>query len=335
MLIAVDAMGGDHAPEQIVAGALLAARQTQVEVAVVGIPERIEPLLGSNPPDNLRLVPAESVVGMEEAPSYAIRHRKDSSLARAVDLVASGEADGVVSAGNSGAFMAMALLWLGRVAGVDRPAIATPVPTPIGDRILLDAGANMDCTPENLVQFGILGSVYCSCALGLQSPRVGLLNIGTELSKGDELTRAARELLEKAPINFIGYIEGNDIFSGKVDVVVCDGFVGNAILKAGEGLSHLLLGELKQAFRKSFLAKVGLVFMYPALRRMGRRFDYSSYGGALLLGVKGVCVVCHGRSSAKAIANAVAVAEGAARGRLIEGMTLACEKAEASHFERT
>jgi len=255
-------------------------------------------------------------------------------MAVAVRMVKEGRADGVVSAGNSGAFMAMALTTLGRIPGVDRPAIAIPVPTPAGDRLVLDAGANVDCTPGHLLQFGVLGSVYCECGMGIESPRVGLLSIGSEETKGNELTRAARLLLMEAPLNFIGCVEGTDIFSGGADVIVCDGFVGNVLLKAGEGIAHLLMSELRQTFRNSVLAKIGLLFMYPALRRMKQRFDYSSYGGALLLGVKGISVVCHGRSDGRAIANAVKVAERAVRGRVTQAMEEACERLGTAAFQR-
>lgn len=334
MVIALDAMGGDSAPEEIVRGGLKAAREGKARVALVGLPEAIEPLLSGEERELVDLVPAGSVVGMEEAPSQALRARKDSSMAVAVRMVREGRADGVVSAGNSGAFMAMALTTLGRIPGVDRPAIAIPVPTPAGDRLVLDAGANMDCTPANLLQFAMLGSVYCECGMGIQNPRVGLLSIGSEETKGDDLTRAARSLLMNAPLNFIGCVEGNDVFGGGVDVIVCDGFVGNVLLKAGEGLANLLMSELRQTFRNSLLAKIGLVFMYPALRRMRQRFDYSSYGGALLLGVKGITVVCHGRSDARAIANAVKVAETSVQRRVTQAMEEACERLGTAAFQQ-
>ncbi|MGD9518057.1 MAG: phosphate acyltransferase PlsX [Armatimonadota bacterium] len=334
MVIAIDAMGGDSAPEEIVKGVVQAAQETDGRLALVGNAARLEALLTPEEQALVNIVSAESVVGMDEPPARALRGKRDSSLAVAVDMVRRGDAHAVVSAGNSGAFMAMALTSLGRVSGVDRPAIAIPVPTPAGERILLDAGANVDCHPEHLLQFAILGSVYCERALAVESPRIGLLSIGTEQSKGNELTRAANALLREAPVNYVGYVEGNDIFTGRADVIVCDGFVGNVLLKTGEGLSQAILGGLRQMVRGSFLAKVGLLLMYPALRHMKQRYDYASYGGALLLGIKGICVVCHGRSDARAIRNAVKVAERAVQGRIVEAMANACEGLESSAFQQ-
>lgn len=326
MLIAVDAMGGDHAPRETVRGALLAAQRSKAGIALVGLPDALDPLLSREDRALVDIVPAGSVVAMDESPAKALRARPDSSLAIAVNMVAEGKAAAVVSAGNSGAFMAIALTRLGRIAGVTRPAIAIPLPTRRGERVCLDAGANVDCHPEHLAQFAILGSVYCQQALSIPQPRVGLLSIGTEQIKGNELTRQAYELLHRTPVNFVGYVEGNHIFDGEVDVIVCDGFVGNVLLKAGEGLASLILSELRDRIRRSALAKLGLLFMYPALRQMRQRFDYSHYGGALLLGVRGICVVCHGRSNAQAIANAILVAERAVRSGVVNAVAEACER---------
>lgn len=323
LLIALDAMGGDNAPAETVHGAV-AAVEAGTSVALVGNPAEIEQFLPSRKLDGLLLVPAASVVEMDESPAHALRHKQDSSMALAVRMVAQGEAAAAVSAGNSGAFMAFAMTNLDRIPGIDRPAIATTLPTPVGPRIALDVGANVDCKPEHLLQFAVLGSVYAEHVLGIPAPKVGLLNIGEEKAKGNDLTHAAYALLERAPINFIGFVEGNHIFDGRADVVVCDGFVGNVLLKASEGVAHLLMSELKSAISSSFLARIGMAFLYPALRRMRHRYDYATYGGALLLGVGGIAVVCHGRSNAKAIANAIKVAEQAARAGVIEAVAKAC-----------
>ncbi|MCX7598718.1 MAG: phosphate acyltransferase PlsX [Armatimonadetes bacterium] len=325
MPVALDAMGGDDAPVETVRGAVAAA-STGSLVALVGDPARIAALLPATKTSGLTVVPASSTVEMDESPAHALRHKRDSSMALAVRMVADGEAVAAVSAGNSGAFMAFAMTSLDRIPGIDRPAIATTLPTPVGPRIALDVGANVDCKPEHLLQFAVLGSVYAEHALGIKAPKVGLLNIGEEKAKGNDLTQASYALLEQAPLNFIGFVEGNHIFDGRVDVVVCDGFVGNVLLKASEGVAHLLMSELKAAISSSMLAKIGMVFLHPALRKMKHRYDYATYGGALLLGVGGLAVVCHGRSNARAIANAIKAAEQAAQAGVVEAVAQACAR---------
>jgi glycerol-3-phosphate acyltransferase PlsX len=330
MPIAVDAMGGDHAPTEIVKGAVLAAQTTGVEIALVGRPEAIEPLLPRGGVPGITIVPAATEVPMDESPGKAVRYMRDSSMGVAVHMVAAGDASAVVSAGNSGAIMAFAVMELRRISGIDRPAIAMPLPTPLGERMLLDAGANVDCQPENLVQFAILGSAYCEKALGVERPKVGLLSIGSESGKGNDQVRATFDLLEElhaaGGLNFIGMVEGNHILDGSTDVIVCDGFVGNVLLKTVEGVATTLMGLFKEAMHQSLLAKVGLVFLYPAFRRMRHKLDYSSYGGALLLGVRGIAVVCHGRSNAKAIANAIRVADRAAQNQVVDAIAGSCEQ---------
>jgi glycerol-3-phosphate acyltransferase PlsX len=330
MPIAVDAMGGDYAPQEVVKGAVLAAQTGEIEVALVGRAEALEPLLPKGGAPGVTIVPAATEVPMDESPGKALRHLRDSSMGVAVQMVASGEASAVVSAGNSGAIMAFAVAQLRRIAGIDRPAIAMPLPTPLGERLLLDAGANVDCQPENLVQFAILGSAYCEKALGVDNPRVGLLSIGSEPGKGNDQVRATfsllRELHDRKGLNFIGFTEGNHILDGTADVIVCDGFVGNALLKSIEGVATTVMGLLKDTVKESALAKVGLLFLYPSLRRLRHKLDYSSYGGALLLGVRGIAVVCHGRSNAKAIANAIRVADRAARNRVVDAIAGSCEQ---------
>lgn len=338
MVIAVDVMGGDFAPAAVVTGALQSATRIESDIMLVGRAEQIEMLLpgGRSRPANLRIADASQVIGMEEDPGRAARSKPNSSLAVAVNLVRDGEADAVVSAGNSGAFMFLAQVRLRSMAGLQRPAIAVPLPGPDGPRYLLDGGANVDCKPIHLVQFGLMGSIYAECALGRPQPRVGLLSIGHEPGKGDELTRGAYRLLQAAPLNFIGNIEGNRIFSEEVDVIVADGFVGNVVLKVSEGAAQMFLGSLRKQLKTGLRSRLGAWLARPALERSKVEWDYAAYGGALLLGVNGICVVCHGRSTARAIENAILVAEQAVvsqvRERLAEGLErleAAVEKIEA------
>lgn len=255
---------------------------------------------------------------MGEDPGRAARSKPESSLAVCVNLVRDGEADAAVSAGNSGAFMFLAQLRLRNVSGLQRSAIAAPFPGLGGHRILIDAGANMDCRPLHLAQFGLMGSVYAEHALGRQDPRVGLLSIGEESSKGDELTRAAHQLLKAAPVNFIGNVEGDHVFDEGVDVIVADGFAGNVVLKLAEGMAQFVFSMVRQELKRDWRSRLGGLLVRPGLRRVRALGDYEAYGGALLLGVNGICVVCHGRSSARAIENAVLVAQRAVAGGVLE-----------------
>jgi len=320
MVIAVDAMGGDHAPEAIVTGALRSAPQVQGEIALVGAGERLEALLpgGSSRPRNIRVVDAPEVIGMGEDPGKAVRAKPDSSLAVCVNLLRDGEADAAVSAGNSGAFMFLAQVRLRKLPGLQRSAIAVLLPGPDKPRILLDAGANTDCKPLHLAQFGMMGSVYCEYALGRRDPKVALLSIGEEPGKGDELTRAAHDLLRAAPLNFVGNVDGDKVLNADVDVIVCDGFVGNVVLKVAEGTGDWLMSLLRRELRAGLRARLGAFLLLPSLRRIQATTDYATYGGALLLGVRGICVVSHGRSSARAIENAILVAQRAVLGGVVE-----------------
>lgn len=326
MRIAVDAMGGDFAPEQIVAGALLAADEVNAQLSLVGQPSAVESFLGGAAALNGRVevVAASDVIAMDESPRAALRGREDSSVARAVEMVSDGTAQAVVSAGNSGAFMALATMRLGTVPGVKRPAIAITVPSPGGGyRVLLDAGANADCKPEHLRDFGLMGSVYAEHALNVSNPRVGILSIGQEKVKGNELTKAAYGLLEEADLNFVGNVEGGDIFKDGADVVVCDGFTGNVVLKTVEGVGGTIFGQIRQSVKKSVLLSLFGPLIKAALRDVARQFDYSEYGGALLLGVNGVSVVGHGCSNANAVRNAIGFACRAVEGRMVEHMSAA------------
>lgn len=302
-------MGGDHAPAEVVAGAALAARELADEVILVGREPEVRAEMdrqGISAP-NLTIHHADAVVEMHESPRLALRRKAGSSITVCVDLVRDGLADAAISAGNSGAMMAAATMRLGTLPGVQRPAIAVFLPTAVGKRIVLDAGANVDCKPEHLADFALMGSEYAEHALQVDRPRVGLLSIGTEASKGNELSLAAYSLLSELPLNFIGNVEGNQMLAGEVDVTVCDGFVGNVVLKVVEGVATELIGDMKAVVASSLLAKLGALLLRPALRGVGRKYDYAEYGGALLLGINGVCIVAHGRSDRRAIAKAISV----------------------------
>ncbi|MCL6448414.1 MAG: phosphate acyltransferase PlsX [Armatimonadetes bacterium] len=305
MKIAVDAMGGDHAPGEIVKGALEAIRQFRQEVILVGDEELIRQELAGERSESLSIVHAPEVIAMSDSPVVAVRRKKNSSLVKAVQLVREGAADAVVSAGNTGAVMAAGVLLLGPIPGIDRPAIATMIPNKKGKTLLLDAGANVDCKPAHLLQFGLMGYLYMKEIIGIEQPKVGLLSIGEEETKGNELTLSAFQLLRKAQINFIGNVEGRDIFEGTADVIVCDGFTGNIVLKASEGMVTALLAMAGEEIRRSLPAKIGMAMLMPALRSFWRKLDYAEYGGAPLLGLNGIVIICHGRSQARAIRNAI------------------------------
>jgi phosphate acyltransferase len=307
--IAVDAMGGDHAPAVIVEGALLAVQDLDAELILVGDKLAVEQeclrIGGKLPP--FPIVNASQIVPMDESPSIALRKR-DSSMKVAFDMIKRGDAQAVVSAGNSGAMMAIGMLVVGTLPEVTRPAILAIVPGPSKGTIIIDAGANVDCKPRQLLQFGIIGSVYAECGLGIVNPRVGVLSNGEEDSKGNELTRAASELLDSAPVNYIGYVEGRDFFNGRVDVIVCDGFTGNVALKTMEGVAGFAGEILKIGFGKNWLSRLGYLMSRQSLRHAYRKLDYAEYGGARLLGLDGVAIVAHGGSTALAIKNAIRVA---------------------------
>ncbi|HOV78538.1 MAG TPA: phosphate acyltransferase PlsX [Bacillota bacterium] len=309
MKIAVDAMGGDYAPREIVKGSVQAAAEYGLPVILVGDEKLIRKELNVRDLDGMiSIVHAPEVIGMREHPAVAVRRKKDSSIVRATQLVKEGEAGALVSAGSTGAAMASALLGLGRIKGIDRPAIAGVLPSEQGLTVILDAGANVDCKPHHLLQFGIMGYLYAKKIFGLDNPRVGLLSNGEEDTKGNETTLSVYPLLSKAGINFIGNVEGRDIFTGNVDVVVCDGFIGNIVLKACEGLASSLFRMMREEISRSFMAMIGTVLAEPALRGFRKRLDYAEYGGAPLLGVNGISIICHGSSTAKAVKNAVRVA---------------------------
>jgi glycerol-3-phosphate acyltransferase PlsX len=304
-------MGGDHAPAAVVEGAMEALGEFDgLELVLAGDERALRRELSPKryPAERVRIIHAPEVVGMDEPALQAIRKKKNSSIRKCFDLVKSGEGDSVVTAGHSGVAMALALLVLGTSKGVDRPAIATVMPTLKKPFVLIDAGANVDCTPRNLLQFALMADSYAKHIFNRPEPKVALLSIGEEATKGNELTREAFKLLEGSGVNFIGNIEGKDIFQGAADVVVCDGFVGNIVLKTSEGLAEVLVKMLKREIASEAMGRVGYLFIKSALRGFKRKTDYDEFGGAPLLGVNGTCIISHGRSTAKAIKNAIRVA---------------------------
>jgi phosphate acyltransferase len=318
MKIAVDAMGGDYAPEEIVLGAIDAVKTYKYDVVLVGDQDRIREVMaqyGAMESNRLTIVQASQVIEMGEHPAQAIRKKKDASIVVATRLVKQGVCDAVVAPGSTGAAVTAALLGLGRIPGIERPSIATPIPSKEGITVLLDSGANANSKPKHLVEGAIMGYHYAKYILGVSNPTVGLLNIGEEDSKGNEVAQATYPLLEKLKtISFYGNVEGRDIPEGTVDVVVCDGFVGNVILKFGEGMALFIIRLVKDTIKESgFVAKLGALAVLPVLKALKKRLDYTEYGGAPLLGVNGSFIICHGSSKAKAIKNAIRVA-----GELVE-----------------
>ncbi len=320
--IAIDAMGGDHAPSEIVAGALRAREELGVNILLVGDPQQIEAALP--PKTNLgqvEIVTAEEAIAMNEEPLNAVRRKPKASINVAMDLVKQQQADAVFSAGHSGAAMASALLRLGRLPGIDRPAIGTVFPTVIAGKpvLVLDVGANVDCRPKFLEQFGVMGSAYSQYVLGTDEPKVGLLNIGEEDSKGnDAAVRAHQMLSENSQINFIGNAEGRDVLSGRFDVIVCDGFVGNILLKFAEAVGEVILQILREELPQGLHGQIGSALLKPNLKRIKQRMDHAEHGGALLLGVAGVCLIGHGSSQAPSVFNAIRMAKEAVDNQVIQ-----------------
>jgi glycerol-3-phosphate acyltransferase PlsX len=319
--VAVDAMGGDAAPRVEVEGAVLAARTYPVKILLVGRQEILRRELAEHLTDHLpiEIVNATETIKMDEAAAKAVRAKKDSSLRVAARLVRQGRAQGMVSAGNTGAVLASAKIVMGTLSGVYRPALASVFPTlKETAAVLIDVGANVDSTPAMLTQFALMGEVYSRLICRMDRPRVGLLSIGEEEHKGNELTKGATPLLKQLPINFIGNVEGRDIYSGEADVIVCDGFIGNVALKVSEGLVETIKYIIKESITATVTRKIGYVLSRDAFDDFKKRLDYSEYGGAPLLGVKGVCIICHGRSNPNAIKNAIRVAFEFSEGRVNE-----------------
>lgn len=308
--IAVDGMGSDNSPQSEVEGAIEAARAFEVRVLLVGKEAVLAPLLKQAGGDGLAIEirNATQVVEMDERPVVALRKKRDSSIRVAAELVRAGLAGGLVSAGNTGAVLAISKTVLGVVPGVDRPALAAILPTLTGHAVLLDVGANVACKPHHLVQFAVMGTLFCRIIIGIHSPRVGLMSVGEEESKGNELTKEVHKTLKKINLNFIGNVEGRDVYNGRADVIVCDGFTGNVALKTSEGLIEAVLKLLKDELSSNLQAKLGALLSQQSFKRLKKRLDYSEYGGAPLLGLRGVTIICHGRSSSNAIKNAIRVA---------------------------
>ena len=322
MRIAVDAMGGDFAPKEIVRGAVGAAKKYDCEIVLIGDEEKIRAELHGEDLAALRIsiVHASEVIGMDEHPAEAVRTKKDSSVVVATRLVKEGSCDAVFSAGSTGAAVAAAQLILHRIRGVGRPSIATPMPTPDGVTLMLDSGANVDSKPEHLVQSAVMGSLYAQHVFGITHPRVGLLNIGEEETKGNEQAKETYPLLQAEPnIHFCGNAEGRDVPKGNFDVVICDGFVGNVVLKFAEGLAKTILGLIREEIRSAgLMAKLGALLLMPTLRRFGKRLDVREYGGAPLLGVNGCCIIGHGSSDAKSVASAIGVTVDYVNGKVLD-----------------
>ena len=319
IVIAVDAMGGDHGPSEIIRGCVSAsAIETGVEIVLLGPKELLNRELKLQKASGMvRVEEAGDTISMDEEPAWAIRNKPESSIVVGSKLVKDGKAQAFVSAGNTGAVMAGALLIMGRIKGISRPAITVKFPMRTRDVYVLDAGANADCKPENLLDFAIMANSYLKSVIKISKPSVGLLSIGEERGKGNELVKEAYGLIERADLDFYGNVEGRDIALGTTDIVVCDGYTGNIVLKLSEGLVLQVMAEFKAIASSSFLTKLaGLVFR-PGLMKMKERLDPDEYGGTLLLGVDGVCIICHGSSSAKAIGNAVLQAVNAARGGVV------------------
>src|SRR5579871_5030784 len=320
--IAVDAMGGDYAPKSEVEGAIQAVKSLNVGVILVGLEDVIRRELKRHPSASglpIEVHHASEVITMEDSAAKAVRTKKDSSIRIAARLLREGRVQGVVSAGNTGAVMATTKVVQGMIRGVDRPALASAFPTMKGKPVVVvDVGANVDSTPEMLAQFAVMGEIYSRIIFHNSSPRVGLLSIGEEEHKGNDLTRAALPLLKLLPINFIGNVEGGDIFSGSADVIVCDGFVGNVALKVSEGLVVAMTSMLRESLKATMTRKLGYVLSKAAYKDFRKRVDYAEYGGAPLLGVKGARIICHGRSNANAIKNAIRVAAEFAKTRIDE-----------------
>jgi glycerol-3-phosphate acyltransferase PlsX len=318
--IALDAMGGDHAPAEVVKGAVLAAAEFAVEIILVGQEDvvRRELAAAGGTPRNISVFDAREIVTMDDTALAPLRRKRNSSVRVCANLVAEGKANAFVSAGNTGATWTSARAVMGMIEGVSRPALATVLPSLKGHTLLLDVGANVDAKPNHLREFAVMGHFYAQMLFNIDAPRVGLLSIGEEEGKGNELTKETYRVLKETGLNFIGNAEGRDVFNGNADVVVCDGFIGNVVLKASEALGEFVSTTLRQEMMKTLPRKIGGLLAKSAFEGLKKRMDYSEYGGAPLLGVKGGCIVCHGRSNAKAIKNAIRVARNFAINRIDE-----------------
>jgi phosphate acyltransferase len=323
MFIAVDAMGGDHAPGVVVQGALQASIETGIDIVLVGDSKAIsEGLNGARNSGKIRIHHCDEAILMDESPLKALRSKRDSSIMTAFDLLKKGKVEAVVSAGNSGATLAAGILTLGKIEGVDRPAIACIVPGEKDKVILIDVGGNVDCRPVHLLQFGLMADAFASSCLGIDKPRVGLLNIGREAGKGNEQVRLTHSLLQESGVNFVGNVEGSDILSGDAQIVVCDGFIGNIVLKLSEGMAEGFSIKFKKELKRSIIGRAAGIIGRGFLKKFEKTLDYAEWGGAPILGIKGVGIVCHGKSSAIAIKNAILMAVDFVNNRVQERLSL-------------
>ena len=323
MKIIVDAMGGDNAPEAQVKGAARAAKELDVDIVLVGKTDAINEELRkyTYPEGRITVAEAPDVISNHEEPAKAVRSKKGASVVVAANMLKKGEGDAMLSCGNTGALLASGLLIVGRIKGILRPSLATTLPTAKGPKLLIDAGANTNCKPENLVQFGLMGSVYMKNIFGISSPKVGIISNGEEEEKGDELTKKTIPLMKEAPFNFIGNIEGRDVMEGTAEVMVCDGFVGNVVLKTVEGMGHVIGGMIKEMFKKNIKSKIGALLVMDGLNEFRSKMDYREYGGAPLLGCKKPVIKGHGSSDAKAVFNAIRQAKMFVSTDVINGIT--------------
>jgi len=307
MRIAVDGMGGDDSPMAVVEGCVLALKEYDISICITGPEKKIKDELSKYTYDEKRIsvIDAKEVIFPNEHPVMAVRKKKDSSLNKALNLVKNGEADAIISAGSTGAFMAGSLFIVGRIKGIERPALAPVMPGKNGPFMIIDCGANVECRPSNLVQFASMGKIYFENVFKVNNPKVGLINIGAEEEKGNELTKATYKLLKEVEPNFIGNIEPRDVSNGDVQVLVCDGFVGNTILKMYEGVASNIFSMLKEEIMGSTISKIGGLLLKPVFKKFKKKFDYAEYGGAVFLGIKGICIKAHGSSDANAFKNAI------------------------------
>lgn len=329
MIIAVDGMGGDYSPTAVVEGCVLAVNEYKnIHIVITGPEEIIKKELSKYQYDieKIKINDAKEVISPNEHPVMAIKRKKDSSLNKALNLVKNGEADAIISAGSTGAFLAGCTLIVGRIKGIDRPALAPIMPGKNGPFMLIDCGANAECKPHYLVQFALMGKTYFENILKINNPSVGLINIGAEEEKGNELTKAAHKLLKETDFNFVGNIEARDIPAGDVNVLVCDGFIGNTVLKMYEGVVANVFGVLKEEIMSSFRTKIGGVLLKPVFKKFKKNYDYKEYGGAAFLGVKGICIKAHGSSDAKAFKNAIRQAVNFHENNIIDKIVKEIEK---------
>lgn len=335
MIVAIDGMGGDLAPNAVVEGCVQAVKENDVNIIITGPEELIKKELDKYqyPKDKISILHAEEVITTNESPVMAVRKKKNSSLVKALQLVKENKADAVISAGSTGAFMAGTTLIVGRIKGIDRIALSPIMPGKNGAFMVADAGANVDCKPEYLIQFALMGKIYFENVLKIKDPKIGLVNIGAEAEKGNELTKATYKLLENTDFNFVGNVEPRDITNGDVDILVCDGFIGNTVLKMYEGVAMNVLNMIKEEIMKSITAKIAAVLLKPVFKRLKKKLDYSEYGGSAFLGAKGICIKVHGSSDSKSFKTAIKQAVNCYDNKIIDKIKSELEEISANNEE--